>query len=102
MFGGGGRQVTQSFSDFFYNMLKEFTRYHSVNILFIIICSVTILYFMKYNSYRKMERWYYRTNKNLYFIMQTCYYITMTSLAVTGRFILFDFLKRNATHFING
>ena len=53
----------------------------------IIICIIPLLYFLKHNSYRCIERYYFKKHKKCYLLLQVSYFILFTTIIYNIRHI---------------
>ena len=68
--------------------------------LFIALLSVIpVIVFNYYNQYRSIERWYYRTDKKKYLLMQICYYILILSAIFNARFLAYKGIEYGLKRF---
>lgn len=64
------------------------------NIIFITIAGTAILYYYWHNKTRKIERFYYKTDKKLFVLLEVSVLLLTLSIGFNARYIVMDFLRR--------
>lgn len=57
------------------------------------ICGISLLIFMHYNRYKRVERFYYYHDKYLYILLELVYYLLFISFVFNARFLVFETIK---------
>lgn len=79
-------------AELYQGIRKEFLDTNIYVSLFIsIVSGITLLVFYHANHYKRMERYFYHTNKYLYITIEVTYYILFISFVYNTRFIAFEF-----------
>lgn len=60
--------------------------------------SVILLYFMYKNNYQRIERYYFKKDRKMYYLLRACHFILLMAIVLNIRFVIynyaFDFLKQ--------
>lgn len=64
------------------------------NIIFVIIAGVAILYYYWHNTTRKIERFYYKTDKKLFVLLEVSVFLLTLSIGFNARYIIISFLSK--------
>lgn len=63
------------------------------SIFIIILTSASLLIFSHYNKYKRIERYFYNNNKNLYIVIKICYNVLFISMVFNIRFVVYEIIK---------
>lgn len=66
---------------------------HLVSAAIAITSGLSMLVFMHYNRYKRVERFFYFHNKFLYILLQLCYYLLFISMVFNARYIVYEVAK---------
>jgi hypothetical protein len=53
-------------------------------------CGISLLIFMHFNKYKRVERWFYYHNKHLYILLELCYYLLFISFVFNARYLAYE------------
>lgn len=60
----------------------------------LVISSIPLIYAYKLNSFRKIEKYYWKSNKVLFWIYNICFFILSVSFAFNTRYVAGQLLKK--------
>ena len=52
---------------------------------------VVLLYFNYKNDYKRIERYYFKENKKLYYVLRAAHFILLASIVLNARYILYSY-----------
>jgi hypothetical protein len=62
---------------------------------------VILLYFKWKNDYRRIERWYFKNNRHMYYLLQACYFTLLVAVLLFTRYFIYTYVaKWTATYVI--
>lgn len=64
-----------------------------VSAIIVVTSGLSMLVFLHYNRYKRVERFFYFHNKYLYILLQLCYYLLFISFVFNSRFIVYEVAK---------
>jgi hypothetical protein len=51
---------------------------------------VVLIYYKWKNDYRRIERWYFKTNRRMYYLLQACYFILLVAVILFARYFVYS------------
>jgi hypothetical protein len=55
---------------------------------------VVLLYYNYKNDYRRIERYYFKENRKLYFVLRAAHFILLASIVLNARYILYSYADK--------
>ena len=55
------------------------------------IGGVMLLYFMYKNDYQRIERYYFKKDRKLYYVLRACHFILLMAIVLNIRFIIYEY-----------
>jgi hypothetical protein len=62
------------------------------------IAGVILLYFMYKNDYQRVERYYFKKDRKLYYVLRACHFVLLMAIILNIRYVIYsyahEFLKK--------
>lgn len=55
---------------------------------------VVLLYFNYKNDYKRIERYYFKENRRLYYLLRAAHFILLASIVLNARYILYSYSEK--------
>jgi hypothetical protein len=58
------------------------------------LAAVVLLYYNYKNDYKRIERYYFKENRKLYFVLRAAHFILLASIVLNVRYILYSYASK--------
>lgn len=55
---------------------------------------VVLLYFNYKNDYKRIERYYFKENRKLYYMLRAAHFILLVSIIMNARYVLYSYAQK--------
>jgi hypothetical protein len=63
------------------------------------IAAILLIYYSYKNDYQRIERYYFKNNRRLYYVLRATHFILLASIILNVRYVIYkyaaDFLKKH-------
>lgn len=55
------------------------------------IGGVILLYFMYKNDYQRVERYYFKKDRKLYYVLRACHFVLLMAIVLNIRYVIYSY-----------
>jgi hypothetical protein len=56
------------------------------------LAAVVLLYFSYQNDYQRIERYYFKNNRNLYYLLRATHFVLIMSIVLNVRYLVYKYV----------